>query len=1007
MSQTAAIFEDLYALQEIEGWDDAHIGTLIGKIARGDEVELDSEDGLDALYRVAWATHIRGVARGEAGIVMNAMQWEMVETGSMPLSEVQEYWELGEPGHHAWIALDGARANLGILWERSANALVEVIRYRGANLRVFVDMPLADFRAARAGESPDLAELSPYFEEASNRARMTLERGDLLADYLPPQNLEELLIRLDQLVSWNHWAGALDALEAYLESEHELDETWEALLRGLMEWNLGLEDEATARIAALDVDKVEGKAMNYLISIARDFSTAKPEMTVELLERVPEPTVEVLRDMAIARHGLDDADGALRDVERALELDEFHEQLHLLRARILFAMDRVDDALESYDAAIDSFPDYSVALSERGALHAEAGRHELAVADFEAALAIDPGYGPLRMSRARSLVELGRGLEALDDIEALAESEPYQDVLDLYAQLAEEASRTHSAATAYLKILRNAAEQNDVVDRALERLEALGYEGPITFPWPLSPSQQVERFYLQSLEPEVVEDFHYLREQVFHLNREQDYGRALQAAEELVGMLPDFFESWVTRGSVFLAAGYFEDALADAHEAMRRNERAESPYLLAHECYRALEQWADAAKAVEEAVERDPMSAQLRFAFAVSLEAAGDFDSAQEQLREALRLSPGLHDARFNLARLLDAAGEQRDALDLYSIILREAPDDAQTRVNAATAHFGLGEVDEAIELLIEAVELAPDYLFAHQKLALILSDVDPDRAAVHFGVAFSLAEELILQENEFRQRFDEMTKPGCGLDLDHLHQALRRLQDIGAYDEAHAAVSNLEPLGKSEAEYWLLRSEIASFATASDSMTDASHAARRAAALRDDDPRIHYQIAVTLQDEPESLLTHAERMIELGEALGGEDLSRKVDELVDRMADVGEFEPRAVAWLTEAERKLNGSHHQDRRLRLLFRRAWLRDRIGDRDGAIEDYSSCIDLDPSEATYWFNRACEYGIEGQASEAVADLREAITLDEGWRARAAEEEYFDPIRTDEAFLALLDG
>ena len=46
----------------------------------------------------------------------------------------------------------------------------------------------------------------------------------------------------------------------------------------------------------------------------------------------------------------------------------------------------------------------------------------------------------------------------------------------------------------------------------------------------------------------------------------------------------------------------------------------------------------------------------------------------------------------------------------------------------------------------------------------------------------------------------------------------------------------------------------------------------------------------------------------------------------------------------------------------------------------------------------YNLACYESLAGQADDAVAHLRRAVALDESYRARAAEDADFDPVRTE---------
>ncbi len=66
-----------------------------------------------------------------------------------------------------------------------------------------------------------------------------------------------------------------------------------------------------------------------------------------------------------------------------------------------------------------------------------------------------------------------------------------------------------------------------------------------------------------------------------------------------------------------------------------------------------------------------------------------------------------------------------------------------------------------------------------------------------------------------------------------------------------------------------------------------------------------------------------------------------------------------------------------------------------------------VEQHPGEAFLHFNVACCESLSGQTAQAVAHLRQAIELWEGFRELAAQDSDFDPIRSEPAFQALVEG
>jgi protein O-GlcNAc transferase len=121
---------------------------------------------------------------------------------------------------------------------------------------------------------------------------------------------------------------------------------------------------------------------------------------------------------------------ALDQIEAALAIQPNAEAL-ATRGNILIRLQRLDDALASFDQAIAEKPDYAEALYNRGNCRQYLGRTEDAVADYSRALALNPGYEPALTNRGNALSKLRRFSQALTDYDAALQLRP-RDPLALY-----------------------------------------------------------------------------------------------------------------------------------------------------------------------------------------------------------------------------------------------------------------------------------------------------------------------------------------------------------------------------------------------------------------------------------------------------------------------------------------------------------------------------------------------------------------------------------------------
>jgi len=93
------------------------------------------------------------------------------------------------------------------------------------------------------------------------------------------------------------------------------------------------------------------------------------------------------------------------------------------------------------------------------------------------------------------------------------------------------------------------------------------------------------------------------------------------------------------------------------------------------------QRYEDAAPALEEALESDPLAVDLRFYLGWARGALGQFEAGQSALRRALFLEPDFSLARYEFALSLHKAGEYHHAAREYARARRDAGCPQQQRV--------------------------------------------------------------------------------------------------------------------------------------------------------------------------------------------------------------------------------------------------------------------------------------------------------------------------------------
>lgn len=180
-----------------------------------------------------------------------------------------------------------------------------------------------------------------------------------------------------------------------------------------------------------------------------------------MVSKHPEMKEDVRLDLAGERLWAGDAPGALRDVDRRLEVDPHDEEAGRLRALALAHADRLTEALAAYDQLLQAHPEDTELMLGRAQALGWSGRHPEAIEAYRQVLAKDSSNADARMGLALNQNWSGRHREA---------AAMFQDIL-----------RDPEADDEALKGLAYAqywAGRADKADAPLERYRTLHPEDP-------------------------------------------------------------------------------------------------------------------------------------------------------------------------------------------------------------------------------------------------------------------------------------------------------------------------------------------------------------------------------------------------------------------------------------------------------------------------------------------------------------------------------------------------
>jgi tetratricopeptide (TPR) repeat protein len=133
---------------------------------------------------------------------------------------------------------------------------------------------------------------------------------------------------------------------------------------------------------------------------------------------------------------LGQAQRALSELDRALELNPCYVEALIHRGLVLNELGRTEEAEEAFSRASESMAGSTAGLpapvaaqlanrhAELAETYAGAGALDRAIQQYQQALELGPGYHDLRYRMARVLIEAGRPLEAREALEQVLRARP-------------------------------------------------------------------------------------------------------------------------------------------------------------------------------------------------------------------------------------------------------------------------------------------------------------------------------------------------------------------------------------------------------------------------------------------------------------------------------------------------------------------------------------------------------------------------------------------------------
>jgi tetratricopeptide (TPR) repeat protein len=230
---------------------------------------------------------------------------------------------------------------------------------------------------------------------------------------------------------------------------------------------------------------------------------------------------------------------AIASYDKALEIKPDYHEAWYNRGVALGNLGRLEEAIASYDQALEFKPDYHEAWNNRGIALRNLGRFEQAIASYDRALEFKPDKHEAWNNRGNALFNLGRFEQAIASYDQALEFKPdYHEAWNNRGIALLNLGRFEQAIASY--------------DRALE------------------------------FKPDDPEAWNNRGNALANLGR---FEQAIASYDRALEFKPDYPDTWDNRGYVLTCMGRYKDALESCDRAIKINPNYANAYYNKAVCY--------------------------------------------------------------------------------------------------------------------------------------------------------------------------------------------------------------------------------------------------------------------------------------------------------------------------------------------------------------------------------------------------------------------------------------
>jgi tetratricopeptide (TPR) repeat protein len=409
---------------------------------------------------------------------------------------------------------------------------------------------------------------------------------------------------------------------------------------------------------------------------------------------------------------------ALSIAEKLVEIrgnaEDWFQQGYCLRK-----LQRYEEALASFDQAIQFKPDSHQAWGSRGIALKDLGRSEEAIASFNQAIQFQPDDPSAWNNRGLVVEQLGRNQEAITSYDKAIQIKP-----DLYqawynrGNALRQLGRTEEAIASYDKAIQI---KPDLYQAWNNRGIALGQ---------LGRNQEAIASYDQAIQikPDDHQPWNNRGIALRQLGRSEE---EIASYDKAIQIKPDYHQAWGNRGIALDNLGRSEEAIASYNKALEFKPDFHEAWYFRGVALDDLGRTEEAIASFDKAIQFKPDDPDAWYNRGIALDDLGRTEEAIASYDKAIQFKPDYHYAWYNRGIALRNLGRSEEAIASYDKAIQFKPDFHQAWCLRGIALGQLGRTQEAIASYDQAIQFQPDYHQAWNNRGNALDDLGRSEEAI------------------------------------------------------------------------------------------------------------------------------------------------------------------------------------------------------------------------------------------------------------------------------------